>query len=780
LYVGGSGPGNYTRIQDAINNASSGDTVFVYTGVYNENINIPLTLCLLGEDAAYTIIQGNETDVAVHITADDVNITGFCIQNSWGGGIVIEAKNTHIVGNRLTNNMYGIGVNFPYKNQKMIPTADDEIASGAPKNYDQNDFNTIVNNSISNNEFGVIIFMNSSNNTLIGNSFSDTRIGVMIGRSSHNLLLNNSFVRSGLYVFNDTFSNTMINNTVNRKSLLYLEDQSNIIAPAGLGQIILLRCHNVTVKDQELTNTTYGMELIDTDHCHISQNIIASNIASGILILNSHSNTIMNNILTANNEDGIYLRGNNNTILGNTITFNQDGLSSYRSDYTTIINNNISDNYCGIDCVFFDRSTLISGNIIRSNKDIGIQIDHGTHFTLAQNDITSNQMEGISMNHCEQIIIQNNTISQNVYSIKLLESKNNSITSNTITENVFGIILDGSSNDNLITGNNSLVNNSYGVSIHHSDSNIITHNDFMNNTKGIYCSETQKNIITQNTISWYEVCTMYEMGITLDYSTNMTISYNTIFNAAYGISIYHSNDNIILRNNIYHSFIVAIAIYHQMTHSNNLLISNTLMENTNGIAILDSNNTLIIENIITHGTDAGIKIDYRSSGTIIRQNMISENLDGIVLDYSATGTYVEKNIIKGNLRTGMVLQIGATNNIITENVFQNNILGINISGDSNVIHHNILSDNFQGIFIWTSSDNSICCNTFSNNHKHASFKIFSIQHNIWNNNYWGKSRILPQLIGGKINIWFGYSFNFPWFNIDWHPEQEPYDIPIIR
>ncbi len=30
LYVGGSGPGNYTKIQDAIDNASDGDTVFVY------------------------------------------------------------------------------------------------------------------------------------------------------------------------------------------------------------------------------------------------------------------------------------------------------------------------------------------------------------------------------------------------------------------------------------------------------------------------------------------------------------------------------------------------------------------------------------------------------------------------------------------------------------------------------------------------------------------------------------------------------------------------------
>ena len=36
LYVGGSGPGNYTKIQDAINDANDGDTVYVYSGFYVE------------------------------------------------------------------------------------------------------------------------------------------------------------------------------------------------------------------------------------------------------------------------------------------------------------------------------------------------------------------------------------------------------------------------------------------------------------------------------------------------------------------------------------------------------------------------------------------------------------------------------------------------------------------------------------------------------------------------------------------------------------------------
>jgi len=40
LYVGGSGPGNYTGIQQAIDNASAGDTVFVFNGTYVGHLNI--------------------------------------------------------------------------------------------------------------------------------------------------------------------------------------------------------------------------------------------------------------------------------------------------------------------------------------------------------------------------------------------------------------------------------------------------------------------------------------------------------------------------------------------------------------------------------------------------------------------------------------------------------------------------------------------------------------------------------------------------------------------
>jgi len=82
LYVGGSGPGNYTRIQDAIDNASDGDRIFVYSGTYYEKIVIDKSVILVGEDKNTTIIDSSHSENIVNIVCDNATISGFTIQNS--------------------------------------------------------------------------------------------------------------------------------------------------------------------------------------------------------------------------------------------------------------------------------------------------------------------------------------------------------------------------------------------------------------------------------------------------------------------------------------------------------------------------------------------------------------------------------------------------------------------------------------------------------------------------------------------------------------------------
>jgi Bacterial Ig domain len=90
LYVGGAEPGNYTKIQAAIDNASDGDTIIVYAKTYYENqIIINKAISIQGAGLTTTIIDGSDailtSDGLVRIIANgDVTFQGFTIRNAGG------------------------------------------------------------------------------------------------------------------------------------------------------------------------------------------------------------------------------------------------------------------------------------------------------------------------------------------------------------------------------------------------------------------------------------------------------------------------------------------------------------------------------------------------------------------------------------------------------------------------------------------------------------------------------------------------------------------------
>ena len=51
-------PDDYTTIQEAIDNAVADDTIYVYQGIYHENIGISKPVSFIGEDRDSTIIDG--------------------------------------------------------------------------------------------------------------------------------------------------------------------------------------------------------------------------------------------------------------------------------------------------------------------------------------------------------------------------------------------------------------------------------------------------------------------------------------------------------------------------------------------------------------------------------------------------------------------------------------------------------------------------------------------------------------------------------------------------
>ena len=124
LYVGGSGPGNYTSIQDAIDDAVDGDTVFVYddSSPYYETVKVDKSINLIGEDRNTTIIKGEDDALnsAVSISKDAYNalVTGFTLTGGYYG-IEVYSTNNFIRGNKIVFNEYGIFLDRNTYNNKI-------------------------------------------------------------------------------------------------------------------------------------------------------------------------------------------------------------------------------------------------------------------------------------------------------------------------------------------------------------------------------------------------------------------------------------------------------------------------------------------------------------------------------------------------------------------------------------------------------------------------------------------------------------------------------------
>jgi parallel beta-helix repeat protein len=257
LYVGGSGPGNYTSIQSAIDSASDGDTVFVYddSSPYYERLLVnEKSIKLVGEDSDTTIIELLLVGECIYVRGGgSINISGFTLRAGNERGMFFFQSNNNIISDNIIIGDTGIGFQF------------------------SND-NTITNNVI------------TSTNLEYGLRFHDS--------SKNNIITNNSFFNSGLLFevlvkINDNF---VYNNTINGKPLVYLENESNKIIN-NAGQIILVCCDNITIQNQEFSNISRAIFLSETNNSRITDNTI-SHSTGGVQLLYSSNNNISSNIIT--------------------------------------------------------------------------------------------------------------------------------------------------------------------------------------------------------------------------------------------------------------------------------------------------------------------------------------------------------------------------------------------------------------------------------------------------------------------------------------------------
>jgi hypothetical protein len=168
LFVDDNGDEQFDNIQKAIDASSNGDTIFVYGGLYKENIHINHPIELIGEDKHSTLIDAGQRGHGVFIISSKVTIRNFKIFN---GSSVNDPKDYHGVvinshgGKKLryvkidnciiTENQNGISLTNPLT--EIVDISHCNISNNYGHGIDSQDadIHEIVGCVISNNEEGI-------------------------------------------------------------------------------------------------------------------------------------------------------------------------------------------------------------------------------------------------------------------------------------------------------------------------------------------------------------------------------------------------------------------------------------------------------------------------------------------------------------------------------------------------------------------------------------------------------------------------------------------------
>jgi len=310
-------------MQDAIDNANDGDTVFVYNGIYRENIDIDKPLFLTGENNNSTIIYGTGgNNQIVNITSDYVTLNNFLIEHNFSENAEIRYDSLM----RITN-------------VKNVSIASNNFLSYYTK------------------EIWYYIDLDNANqcsirkNNLNG-SFSDKRgynyCGIGLSGSDNNIISDN---------------------------IIRYHWDSGIILYESAGNVIL----NNLIK-----YSNWGLCLDYSNNNHIEGNIIIDNDCDGIYLFNSSDNFIQKNEISYNGGTGLRIfEGSKNIITNNNIISNSYlGVDIHSNGF--IHNLFISPNLNRTACLYntISYNNFIENGFINNGKQAYFQSSYFTDWKM--------------------------------------------------------------------------------------------------------------------------------------------------------------------------------------------------------------------------------------------------------------------------------------------------------------------------------------------------------------------------------------------------------------
>ncbi len=495
----------------------------------------------------------------------------------------------------------------------------------------------------------------------------------------------------------------------------------------------------------------YGIFIGNTTLHFVIENCSVSNASfmswpysggSGIMLYNVENGTVKNVTSEHNSAYGIWIdMGRNNTLIDNSVKDN--------GNYGVLVS--------------YSYNNSIYGTVLQNNS-LALWGDKKTFTT--QNIPVNNTLNGNSIYYIKNVNIGGEI--PNTYGELILGN----VTSLTVSSlNMSGItvgIIAGYSS-NITVKNSKFSNMSYGILTFNLNNSKIINNTFNGDSGAIYTIFSNSDLISGNSI---QNCTF--SGIYLNESNNNTVTGNRLINDSSGIWIYGASENIIANNTVMRNqegIIVsggreneiannsiancsAGGIYLKNTENN--LVENSQINNTSnyGIKIDESQRNVILNNSISFA-QYGIKAYGYSENNSIINNKIYLIEYGIGIQWHSSSNNIRVNTIKYANESGIYIE-SSTENTIINNTIDNCGNGTVINyANNNILEGNIIEEcNMYGVVIESGSGNQIYLNYFYyNNRSNGTYNDSRIQAwddgygNLWNSTY------------GIGNYWYDWANN---------------------